>query len=120
MDESHAQLKLTFDILSAPLEGFEAQKNRIDARIADIIGMLDGGGTERAAQSDTAKPMRRVSAAARRRMARAQRLRWKKIKQGAEPAQAGTAKPKRTMSAAGRRRIAAAQKRRWAAIKKAS
>jgi hypothetical protein len=30
------QLKLTADILSAALEGFDAQKNRIDARIAEI------------------------------------------------------------------------------------
>jgi hypothetical protein len=73
--------KLTADILSAALVGFEAQKNRIDARIAEIRQMLGGGGTKRAAQSDAATPKRRVSVAARRRMAKAQRLRWKKIKQ---------------------------------------
>jgi hypothetical protein len=114
------QLKLTADILAAALVGFEAQKNRIDARIAEIRQMLDGRGAGQAGQSEAAAPKRRVSAGARRRMARAQRLQWKQIKQGAEPAQAGTAKPKRTMSAAGRRRIAAAQKKRWAAIKKAA
>jgi hypothetical protein len=70
------QLKLTADILSAALEGFEAQKNRIDVQIAEIRKMLDGGGTDR---SEAAKAKRRVSAAARRRMAKAQRLRWKKI-----------------------------------------
>ena len=108
------QLKLTADILSAALEGFEAQKNRIDARIAEIRPMLGGSGTE---QAETAKPKRRVSAAAKRRMAKGQRLRWKKIKQAAAPE---TTKPKRTMSVAGRKRIAAAQKKRWAAIKKAA
>jgi hypothetical protein len=51
-------------------------------------------------------------------MARAQKLRWKKIKQGSEPAQ--TAKPKRHMSASARKRIAAAQKKRWAEVKKAA
>jgi hypothetical protein len=30
-----AQLKLTPDILSAALEGYEAEKERIDARIAE-------------------------------------------------------------------------------------
>jgi gamma-glutamyltranspeptidase/glutathione hydrolase len=59
----------------------------------------------------------RVSAAARRRMARAQRLRWKEIKQAASPE---PAKHKRSMSAAAQKRIAATQKKRWAAIKKAS
>jgi hypothetical protein len=49
-------------------------------------------------------------------MARAQKLRWKKIKQGPEVAQ----KPKRHMSASARKRIAAAQKKRWAVIKKAA
>ena len=111
------QLKLSADILAAALVGFEAQKSRIDARIADIRQMLDGRHPPQAGQSETATPKRRVSATARRRMAKAQRLRWKKIKQAAAPE---PAKPKRTMSAAGRKSIAAAQKKRWAAIKKAA
>jgi predicted transcriptional regulator len=77
-----SQLELTTDILSAALEGFEAQKDRIDARIAEIRQMLGGGGTP---QANTATPKRKVSAAARRRMAKAQRLRWKKIKAGSRP-----------------------------------
>jgi hypothetical protein len=105
------QPKLSDDILAAALEGFEAQKTRIETKIAEIRGLL--GGT--AVSSDAAKPKRKVSASARRRMARAQRLRWKKVKQTAE-----TAKPKRHMSAGARKRIATAQKKRWAAIKKAA
>src|SRR5690349_10946759 len=101
------QPKLTDEILTAALEGYEAQKTRIDAQIAEIRSMLGGGRTG-------ATPKRKVSASARRRMARAQKLRWKKIKQGSEVAQ----KPKRHMSAGARKRIAAAQKKRWAAIKK--
>jgi len=50
-------------------------------------------------------------------MAKAQRLRWNKIKQAAAPA---TTKLKRKLSASARKRIAAAQKKRWAAIKKAT
>src|SRR6266542_2042107 len=96
------QLKLTADILSAALEGFEAQKNRIDARIAEIRQMLDGG----APQAATAEPKRRVSAAAHRRRCALAILRRKKAKQAAAPE---PAKPKRTISAAGRKRIAAAQ-----------
>jgi hypothetical protein len=105
------QPKLSDDILAAALEGFEAQKTRIETKIAEIRGLL--GGT--AVSSDTEKPRRKVSASARRRMARAQKLRWKKVKQTVE-----TAKPKRQMSAGARKRIAAAQKKRWAAIKKAA
>jgi hypothetical protein len=101
------QPKLTNEILIAALEGYEAQKTRIDAQIAEIRSMLGGGRTD-------TTPKRKVSASARRRMARAQKLRWKKIKQGSEAAQ----KPKRHMSASARKRIAAAQKKRWAAIKK--
>ena len=37
-----AQLKLTNDILSAALLGFEAQKNLIDARIAELRQQLNG------------------------------------------------------------------------------
>ena len=103
------QPKLTDEILTAALEGYEAQKTRIDAQIAEIRSLLGGGRTD-------ATPKRKVSASARRRMARAQKLRWKKIKQGSEVAQ----KPKRHMSASARKRIAAAQKKRWAAVKKAA
>jgi len=51
-----------------------------------------------------------MSAATRRKMARAQRARWAKVKGRA-------AKPKRKMSAAGRRKIAAAQRARWAKVR---
>ena len=111
-----AQPKLSDEILAAALEGFEAQRKRIDVQIAEIRGIL--GGT--AASSETAKPKRKVSASSRRRMARAQKLRWKKAKQSSEAPQAAAAKPMRHMSAGARKRIAAAQKKRWAAIKKAA
>jgi hypothetical protein len=111
-----AQLKLNADVLSAALEGFEAQKNRIDTRIAEIRAMLNGRGTAPSDASQATTPKGKVSAAARRRMAKAQRLRWKRTKHAAEPP-AAVAKPKRKLSAAARKRMAAAQKKRWAAIK---
>jgi hypothetical protein len=76
--ETHAQ---TQTHRRHPLRGIgriRGSEERIDVQIAEIRKMLDGGGTDR---SEAAKPKRRVSAAARRRMAKAQRLRWKKIKQ---------------------------------------
>jgi cell division septum initiation protein DivIVA len=109
-------IKVATDILAAALEGFQVQKERLDARISEIRQMLGGGSTKATTPSETGKPKRKVSAAARRRMAQAQKLRWKKTKQGSEPSQ--PEKPKRTMSAAARKRIAAAQRKRWAEKKK--
>jgi hypothetical protein len=83
---NHMPIKLTNEILSAAIEGFEAQKARIDARILEIRSRL-GGKPADLDPSQTDPPKRKVSAAARRRMAKAQKLRWKKIKQGpAQPA----------------------------------
>ena len=114
------QLKLTADILSAALEGFGVQKNRIDAKIAEIKQQLDGGRPAPAAPTDTIKPRKKRSAAVRRRMALAQRARFAKLKEGSEPTQAVAAKPKkRKLSAAGKAAIVAALKKRWAAVKAA-
>jgi len=58
---------------------------------------------------------RRLSTAARARIAAAQRARWAKVKSGQKQ---NVARPKkRTMSAAARKRIAAAQRARWAKVK---
>lgn len=115
-----AQLKLTDDILSAALEGYEAEKKRIDAQIAEIKHILDGGRNASAAPTDTGRPRKKRSAAVRRKMALAQRARYAELKQVAKPLQAVAAKnPKRKLSAAGRRAIIAATKKRWAAVKAA-
>src|SRR5260370_38454265 len=104
-----AQLKLTADILNAAVLGFEEQKTQIDAKISEIRRLLDGS-TEATAPTGIAKPRKKRSAAVRKRMKIAQRLRWQKIKQAAEPPQ--TAKPKkRKLSAAGRRAISLAAKK---------
>jgi|SRR6266568_2421563 len=111
--------KLTPEIIIAAIAGFEAQKDNIDSRIAEIRSVLVGGRSEPAATTETVKPRKKRSAAVRRRMALAQRARFAKLKQGSKP-DAQTAKPKkRKMSAAGRRAISLAAKKRWAAIKAA-
>jgi len=111
--------KLTPEIIIAAIAGFEAQKDNIDSRIAEIRSMLDGGRSEPAATTETVKPRKKRSAAVRRRMALAQRARFAKLKQGSKP-DAQTAKPKkRKMSAACRRAISLAAKKRWASIKAA-
>jgi len=68
--------KLTSEIIVAAILGFEAQKTRIDARIAELRAMLGGGPTEPAAQEAPRGKGKKRSAAARKRMAEAQRRRW--------------------------------------------
>ena len=94
--------KLTTEIVTAAIEGFEQQKLRIDAQIAELRTMLPGGRTEPAATLETPKGKRRkLSAAARKRMGEAQRKRWAATKGGAQTASKSMAKPKRKLSAAG-------------------
>ena len=113
--------KLTNEIIIAAIEGFEAQKFRIDSQIADLRGILDGDRSVPGAGSEPEKPRRKMSAAARKRIAAAQRKRWAESKKQAEtPARQvipEALKPKRKLSAAGKRNIIAATKKRWAAIK---
>jgi hypothetical protein len=108
--------KLTYEIIIAAITGFEAQKARIDVQIADLRAMLDGGSPEPAAAPEAPKGKRRkMSAAARKRIADAQRKRWAESKGTPEPA-----KPKRQLSAAGRKAISEATKKRWAAKRAAA
>jgi len=115
--------RLSSEVLKAAIAGFEAQKIRIDAQIAELRQMLDGGRTETAAPADTPKRKRKMSAAARKRIGEAQRKRWAESKgQSEPPPQAVTSeavKPKRKISAAGRKRIIEANRTRWAAVKAA-
>ena len=82
-----------------------------------VIESLNGRGSSRNANQST----RIISAASRRKMAQAQRLRWAragKELQPMEPAKTTSSAPaKRTMSVAARRKIAAFQRARWAKVK---
>jgi hypothetical protein len=95
--------KLNRDILLAAMEGFESQKQRIDAQIAELRQMLTGNPAKTAATPEVPKGKRRnMSAAARKRIGDAQRKRWAASKgQSASPSETVTAKPKRKLSAAG-------------------
>src|ERR1700682_3680245 len=103
------------EILIAAIEGFEDQKKRIDAKIADLQQVL-GTGTADGATSQGSNPRRKVSAAARRRIAAAQRKRWAASRNQsgrASEAVPSPARKKRKLSAAGKRRTIGEQKRRW-------
>lgn len=61
---------------------------------------------------------RKLSAAARARIATAQRARWAKVRKNKEaPAKVVPIRGKRTLSAAARKKIAVAQRARWAKVK---
>src|ERR1035437_3554866 len=111
--------KLTPEIITAAVEGFEQQKLRIDAQIAELRQMLTGTPPATAAAPEGPKGKRRkMSAAARKRIGDAQRKRWADSKrQWESPSETVTAKPKRKLSVAGKAAIVAALKKRWAAKK---
>jgi len=80
---------------------------RLDAALAALN--VVGNGT---------RTRSRLSAAARKRIAAAQRARWAKVRRdGGQTRNVVTMPKKRTMSPAARRKIAAAQRARWAKVK---
>jgi hypothetical protein len=83
-----------------------------------VIESLKGFGTSRNGNQAT----RIISAASRRKMARAQKARWARAGKGPQPVAktTGSAPARRTISVAGRRKIAAAQRARWAKGKTAA
>jgi hypothetical protein len=116
--------KLNIAVIEAAILGFEQQKVQIDAQITELRAMLSGGPVETIATPEVPTGKRKqFSAAARRRMALAQKKRWEKIKGEVEPpapAAVVAPKPKRKLSAAGRAAIIAATKKMWAAKKAAA
>jgi len=107
--------KLTHEIITAAILGFEEQKRHIDTKIAELRAVLSGGRSETASSLEAPKRKRRkMSAAARARIAEAQQ-KMGRVQEDVSTLNSGTApKPKRRLSAAGRRAIIAATKKRWA------
>ncbi len=89
----------------------QRELNKLNAAIKAL-----GGSTRGRVSTATTHPT--LSAAARARIAAAQRARWAKVR-GQKQNVVSMPKPKKTMSAAARRKIAAAQRARWAKVKAA-
>jgi hypothetical protein len=102
---------LSRDILLAALAGFQLDKQRIDAQIAEVQALLGGSSKPEPSVSDGTPRTRSV--AVRKRMAEAQRARWAKIKGESEPPSPEPPKAKRQISPEGMKRIIAATKKRW-------
>ena len=73
-------LGLTNEIIGAAVEGFEAQKRRIDMQISELRSIRTGA-MEPPAQEHP-RPRRKMSAAGRKAIADAQRKRWTAEKAG--------------------------------------
>jgi hypothetical protein len=109
--------------LSSALQQLRAERKQAQARVESIdqaisvIESLSGSGT----LGGATQPTRIISAASRRKMARAQRARWAKTRGNSQPIAVAkttaSAPVKRIMSAAARRKIAAFQRARWAKVK---
>ena len=112
--------RLTNEIIDAAILGFEQQKRHLDAQIAELRAMRNGGSQNAGSETATAsvRPRRRMSAAGRKAIAAAQRKRWAALKDGAAPEKAAK-RTKRKLSPEGRAAIVAALKKRWAAKKAA-
>jgi hypothetical protein len=83
-----------------------------------VIESLNGSGSSH----PTSQPKRIISAASRRKMARAQRARWAEARKQSNSVTGavkttGSALVKQTMSISARRKIAAAQRARWAKLR---
>jgi hypothetical protein len=102
--------------LRAERKQAQLQVEKLDQAIS-VIASLNGSGTF----GEANQPTRIISAASRRKMARAQKARWAKAREKSQPialAKTTASVPvKRTMSPAARRKIAAFQKARWAKVK---
>jgi hypothetical protein len=109
--------RLTPEIAAAAIDGYELQKTRIDAKIAELRAMLPAGSTQTAATPEApTRKRKKFSAASRRKMALAQKARWARIKGESEPSAQSAPeapKPKRRISKEGMARIVAATKKRW-------
>jgi hypothetical protein len=112
---------LTREIIEAAIAGFEAQKQNIDAQIADLRSMLSGTSAGSAPSTKRGSTKRRLSPEALERIREGQRRRWAAARGGSAAAPAKAAKKaKRKLSPEGRKAIVAALKKRWAAKKAAA
>ena len=86
----------------------QGELSRLNAALQAFVGVYSGS-------TGPKLKRRKMSAAAREKIAAAQRARW--AKQASTADKVVAQKPKRTMSAAARRKIAAFQRARWAKVK---
>jgi hypothetical protein len=101
--------------LTGVVQFLKKEQDRLSKELHGISAALAAFGKSYGKQTGA----RRLSVAARARIAAAQRARWAKVRAGKSQGGNTTAAPKRIISAAARRRMAVAQRARWAKVKAA-
>ena len=102
------------DNLAGVIRLLKKEQDRLATELRGIGAALAAFGRTYGKRTGT----RKLSAAARARIAAAQRARWAKVREKADVQnKVVPIRGKRTLSAAGRRKIAAAQRARWAKVK---
>jgi hypothetical protein len=91
---------------------------RLEAKLAKVGGGRGPGRPRADAAAPVVRRRRKMSAAAKARIAAAQRARWAKVK-GREAAPATVVKKKRKVDAATKAKLAAIARARWARVKAA-
>jgi hypothetical protein len=108
--------KLTNEIITAAIDGYQIQKTHIDTKIAELRALLASGSAQAAANPEPPKRKhRKMSAAGRKTIAEAQRKRWAAAKKAAEASTPEPAKPKRRLTAAAKAKLVANLKKARAA-----
>jgi hypothetical protein len=97
------KLKVTADLIAAAIAGYEVHKDHIESKIAELQAILYGHRIPAGVSPHTPTRMRTLSAAARKRIADAQKKRWaayrKKSKQAQEPIKKKTTAKKAALKA---------------------
>jgi len=68
--------RLTAELIAAAIQGYEAQKASIYAKVAELRALLSGGPAETAATPEPTKKRRKMSAAGRKAISEATKKRW--------------------------------------------
>src|SRR5271166_4122276 len=100
--------------LTSALQELRAERSRAQLQVEkldraiSVVESLNGGGTPNGTSHNVTQPVRVVSAASRRKMAKAQKARWAKARNGTGPGNvetktAASSPAKRTLSTAARK-----------------
>jgi hypothetical protein len=110
----------TLDSVLQQLRSEHKQAQAAVGKLEQAISAIEGlNGNHAETTLSGTRPKKTMSAAARRRIAQAQRARWAKVRKQSSPHASGkpsnSGKPR--ISAEGRKRIAAAARARWARVR---
>jgi hypothetical protein len=102
----------------------QSQVEKLDQAISLLASLNGAAGRSMGTSHKAPQTVRVISLASRRKMAKAQKARWAKAKNGAQSTKGvatvvRSAPAKRTLSAAARKKIAMFQRERWAKLKAA-